>query len=991
MAEKQTNDKSTDKKTATAKKNASTVKQSQTKQTETVDTKKEKVAAASKTQEKSGGGVVAAVIDRFKTDRKLRTVVMSVTASVLVLAILFGVIFGVRSCNRFEGPNVSNVTVNVTNGQASEITGGYEKGYSKAPQTAQYLGEVKPTIPVSGVYDEHEKFGVEVYPSYGKNLGTLPTEKFMAVFQECRDLIPGSTWHSNKTYYYIDSAGYLLDVNGERIAYSLNAGGDGTSGSGETDDNYVGGVEEGTESEAGASDTAAQFNLKYRMLYKHITAATIYGGGLSDDEPRIVKEISFLTKTGIASKQITGLYAPGGELIKIEMSEEDFAKSNGVQVYIGQNYNIDGNDGVSLEWKNSGGNSTAKGNGFNRMPNILSHFSFAVNAPETVVTHKNGIVTFYVGSFWGGPIYIRPNSNSVAQNISVKFTGGVRYQHFILGATTPEEYEYNASSTAPYFDLEIYDSAIRFTTGIAGAESLRKMTYENCTDAAILWDKITQVSTRVAPNGLSSPNAPINFIGDCYIAAGAAYANPGRNGVVCPPGWVASALDYNSFVNGGSWGAMHEYNHCWQGYGLSYGGEVTNNATTLVSYTLYTRISQSRTAAVNWGDGGWNRYTDPAKSLGTLLQQSNSGTADAPQKCFDLPLYATLIHNIGQDDFVEAAKGGSYFDNLVNATHYDMTYYFRDILNFDVGDTYRADGTISQSVINDVKAKGYPMFVPVASVYQVGRSVVYDNEKSYITTAQPFVYGSGEYTMNFNNRNNFANGQFVSKELVIPDGFTVTVKEVTQPQHGKVELLNNNYVKYTPEKGENGLYSGEFLVTLGITKNGGEFTVADVDLVVNLKQKTSTDLYRTTYAYDDASNVPATDSVYNAQTNTFDFGQYSETETIKNVCTQNSNTEIWTATKNFYDDVYDAASTNFKEYAVGKTVQSLEGALYFPSANTYRVTLRGRGKITLYLSYDNGSTWEQAMNIQRTSGNAFVAAEYVEHKFTEDNNYVLFK
>ncbi|MDE5548526.1 MAG: discoidin domain-containing protein, partial [Clostridia bacterium] len=480
-------------------------------------------------------------------------------------------------------------------------------------------------------------------------------------------------------------------------------------------------------------------------------------------------------------------------------------------------------------------------------------------------------------------------------------------------------------------------------------------------------------------------------IGDCYIAAGAAFANPGRNGVVCPPSWLAEALNYNKFVNGGCWGTMHEYNHCWQGYGFGNGGEVTNNATTLVAYSLYTRISQSRTAAPGWNNGSWNRFTDPSKSLGELLTTSGKGG-----KSFDLAVYASLLHNIGQDNFIAAARGGRevqsgvYYNNLVNATHYDMTYFVTQVLNYNVAET-GAKGTLPQATVNAVKEKNYPMFVPVASVYQVGRSIEYDGTKQDIVTAQPFSYGTGAFTMDFNNKNNFAGGKFNSKALVIPDGFTVTVKGVTQPQNGKVELLENNRVKYTPKVGKDGLYSGNFKVTLGIVKDDGAFTVNDVDLIINLKQSTSTTLSRTTYVYENEASVPETNAIYNAETKVFDFGNYSSTECKKNVCTQETNTQIWAAGRNYDDDTYNKDSTNYRLMPVNKTVQMLDGVMYFSGAGTYRFTLKGRGKATLYLSYDGGETWENALTIARSSGNAYIDNEYSEHEFTTKSNYVYFR
>lgn len=953
------------------------------------DTPKSK---SSKSTRSSGVGVAAMAI----SPRKLRAVIVSAVSMLLVIIIIVGVVLGTKSCNpsnynydRFDD-NANFVAMGLDDSNwdgvlSSVLTDGYEKGSSRAPQVSEYLGVMDNVVkPVKGVVDEHETYGVAEYPSYGKNLSGYTVDERNGLIKESHALAPSPTWKSLGIYNGIDSEGYLLK-DGKRVPYSSNVGsGEDEEGEGEI---ISGGIDnEGDdELETGSTTVNKQYVDTYRKLYKHTAALTNYGGGLSDDEPRIVKQLTFISRTKLESSQITGLYAPAGEVIKIEMSKDDYYAIGGFRILIGQTYNLFQH--VSMETAGDG----IKGTGLCRMPDILSIFELK-DANKNVVIDGDK-VTAYVGSFLGGPIYFRPINNGLGLErvLSVTISGGVRYQHFILGATTEEEYNANKASTAPYFDLEVYDGAVRFTThkyAASGGKALKDYTYEDCTDAAILWDKISQVSKRVQWNGLSAASAPVYIIGDCYMAAGAAFANPGRNGVVCPPGWLAEALNYNNFVNGGSWGTMHEYNHCWQGYGLGNSGEVSNNATTLIAYSLYTRISQSRT--MTGGLGGWNRYTDPAWAMQLLLPTTAAGS-----KIFDLSAYATLLHNIGQDSFIKAARGGKeggstvYFNNLVNASHYDMTYFFTKVLNYDIGGEKSNIGSITQEAIDAVRGKNYPMFVPVSSVYQVGRSIIYDNEKLYITTAQPFSYGFGEFTMDFNNHN--GDGTYTNKNLMIPDGFTVRVASVTQPENGQVKLLENNLVKYTPSNGASGLYSGNFRVKLRITKNDRAFIVEDVDLVINLKQSAGDKLERTTYVYDFAESVPNTASVYNAQTNTFDFGAYATIENKVNVCAQESNTQIWAAGWNYDDDVYIKDSTNYRVQPINQTLQTLGGTLYFSSAGNYRITLKGRGKATLYLSYDNGDSWVNALTIARSSVNAYINTEYTEHTFTATNNYVQFK
>ncbi len=136
------------------------------------------------------------------------------------------------------------------------------------------------------------------------------------------------------------------------------------------------------------------------------------------------------------------MFAPAGEVIKIEMSEEDMDATGGILVHIGQ------------ALYNKKANNIWPAKNVNRMPVILN--SMKVNKSTATYDEKTKTYTAYVGSFLGGPIYI--HNTSVATN--VKVSGGVRYTHFIHGYTTEEEFKENAKSSAPYFDLEVWDGGV---------------------------------------------------------------------------------------------------------------------------------------------------------------------------------------------------------------------------------------------------------------------------------------------------------------------------------------------------------------------------------------------------------------------------------------------------------------------------------------------------------------------------------------------------
>ena len=635
-----------------------------------------------------------------------------------------------------------------------------------------------------------------------------------------------------------------------------------------------------------------------RKLYKHTASAGMYGGDVSDSEPALVKRLSIRSRSG--GNHITGLYAPAGEVVKIEMSEEDFAKTGGLKVSIGQ------------VLTNGSQNNIWLARTFNRMPMIAN-----------VMTTPSA--TAYVGSYLGGPIYVQPVKAGVPFTVTI--SGGVAYSHFILGYTTREEFEQNKNSSAPYFDLEVWEDSVRHSGPKARAE---QFDYDELTEAAILWDKIARVSNQV-PAG-SGGDLGITFLYDPFIAAGSMVAFVGRHTVNCPPVCLTAALDADSAVDNASdnfWGCIHEFNHHYQRYGFHPGDEVTNNAVSLVEYSLFTRISANR-ALGSAGEGlsGWNRYTNPGWVLKQTVSAAQSGSENSA-----LDSYANLLHAFGQDAFIRMAQGGggsggadAWYKAVSDAAGYDMTYYFRDLLH----------QSVSSSVLSEYAGKGYPMFVPVATIYQTGRSYTRGGKKYYSRTAQPYGIETGEdFELNF------------GENIVLPEGFSYTIKNVTQPQYGTLAKKSEGVYVYTPDAANRD--SGKIVVTLGIERADGAFEVEDVDLVIELrqKQKTPTMLERTVYTYAPeampASAAEAYESGY--------AGHATATEEDNTNRVQNGNAEIW-----------EPNPTN-------NAVMEIRGKFEAPADGKYRIALRGRDNAALYISPD-GKNYERAAILENASGGA---------------------
>ncbi len=757
----------------------------------------------------------------------------------------------------------------------------------------QYLGVTQRNKPVSEIRNEGEYFGNDAYPTYGTELqqvlGTSSDKTALrnALIAESSYLTATGTANAGGGgYVWMNSEGKLF--NGTTSAPVPVIGKDGTT---------------------------------QRQLYKHTASVGLYLGDVADDEPAIIKKVTMRSR-GYDGYSVTGVYAPAGEVIAIQLTEDDMEATGGIVIHIGQ-----------ALYNGKANNIWAGKNAMPRIPHLLN--TMTIN--KDTATLEDGVYTAYVGSFIGGPVYIRNEDVTFSAVIS----GGVAYSHFILGYTTQQEFEENARSSAPYFDMEIWDRGILHSGPACYADGF---TYDDIYKAAVLWDKVTNVST-------TGSNQGIVMLYDPFVAAGAAVAFPGQRSVNCPVSWMSASLDYDGIVKNGCWGNFHEYNHNFQGYGVGDGGEVTNNALTLVSYSLFTEISANRSLD-NYGAQGlgtsWNRYTCATWALEETNKIARGITPDNGTK--GLALYATLLHNFGQDNFMQAklkqiSEGyGQSYEGYLRAwqeiTHNDMTYYFKDILC-----------GISEETANSLSNPDYPTFIPVSSVYQTGRSYMYDGEKKYIYTMQPYVipYDDDEFTVDLR-RYTEADGQYSYGSMVLPDGFSFSIKNVTQPENGRLtETDTDGVYVYSPDA-NGSLLSGKIIVTIELSKDGdASFKTDDVDIVIEFRrshENTKWTLTRTTYSY--AVGNAYTDA-QEAYENGYS-GYISKTETDHTNFTQNCNTDIWYRPDlpQYADDPYLVPSNSVVE---------IRGKLYAEEEGKYRIYLRGRNNCALYYSTDGGKTF----------------------------------
>lgn len=611
-----------------------------------------------------------------------------------------------------------------------------------------------------------------------------------------------------------------------------------------------------------------------RKLYKHTASVGMYLGEVSNSEPAVVQKVTICQSED--RNYITGVYAPAGEVIKIEISEEDLASIGGLTVTVGQSTHRNATNTIKSTLSN-----------FVRMPNITNFF-------EVKST------TTYVGSYLGGPIYLK--AKNLNKEYTVKISGAVKYPVYIHGYTTKEDLKEYEKYSAPYFDFELQNLGVRHS----GPKKYIELDYDNFFKCAELWKKICMTSRQVP--SWSNRYVSVGFIYDPYVAAGAACAFTGGNiWVNAPCNWISGGLNYKSMTSDGFWGIIHEFNHHFQSYGLDSYIEVTNNATSLLSYVSYTNISSKRNENEN-SLTGWNRYTNPIIPLKETISNGKVGQTS-------LNVYADIIHSFGVETFIRATQNSAnnhtadgWFKALCESTHYNMQYYFEELLGYTISDSLKE---------NYVQ---FPMFVPAALLYQTGRNYYYDDTELFAKTVRPYVITKGqELLLDF------------QKYLVLPNDFDFEIVNISKPKQGSIYRVDDKKYKYVASNYnsvDNFTVEIKLINEIIETKNI-KFTI-EIDYADPLPT-------RTKYTYD-TNKYTSCDDALNAN-----FDGYTN-KTTENV------------------------STTFMNGIGAKQIGVVEGKIYIPQSADYNICLRaGRGNHSLYISYD-GKNYEKIISFSGDKG-----------------------
>jgi hypothetical protein len=236
----------------------------------------------------------------------------------------------------------------------------------------------------------------------------------------------------------------------------------------------------------------------------------------------------------------TGLYAPAGEVVTIELVERSASSSLGaITVQVGCH--------TDELWHH---------NAWKRVPSITRRVAWT--------PAKQGD-KLALSSPLGGLVYVE--MAKPAENVVVRVAGVVRAPLFVLGKTTAEEWRMQRGAPGPWAELAsskvIISVPSEFVRGIDDPHALMQF-----------WDAISDAHATLATISLDPPY-PHRFVADVQISAG--YMHSGYP--------IMTHLDAAAFMTSldtlkaGSWGLLHElgHNHQESDWTFDGTGEVTCN------------------------------------------------------------------------------------------------------------------------------------------------------------------------------------------------------------------------------------------------------------------------------------------------------------------------------------------------------------------------------------------------------------------------------
>ncbi len=595
-------------------------------------------------------------------------------------------------------------------------------------------------------------------------------------------------------------------------------------------------------------------------LKKHPAAENFYSQNVLPETLAIDTE--FMMSTAPSGIRALGLYAPAGELIKIQISPETYqiASQCDMQVAIEINENY---------WNNRKSRPDS-GRVSNRYPKVAS--TFVISISDWVL---NGDHYEYVfGTPFGGNISIRFPRPYITSNDTFTFGDIVTFQinnavkslAYFDGFTTEADWNQqiedviNQKITSPNIAIlsTLYKANIPFSdplNHICGNIDIKDFVYPR--NSCKKWNDFLLLSNNFKGNyqGYSRVQAlDMKFCDDIWGGAG---AWGGSMVFYCPIKWGA-----NTFLKGGepvnfnNWGVIHEINHNFE-LNNAFFKLHTHPETNIVNLFNLSILSNSGRfrSEVNINDGFYlpEYFTNPYKgsweklssmfNVTRIIRQLKQDFITNPSTAInEWVFYAALIYTLGSRNFSEFANYNvNVFPNENNPqwspvkfiafmSHYfntNLWYLCKDSPPWASADSNAPpkdpwpqvkDLTPEEKQLLGELDKRYPAIDFIANQYATGQYLYNMNTEKFdytsdITTAYQ-IPAFDPYTFDFENYIVCANPNFEWDKIY----FNPTTK-----LGGSLKLDENNHKRliYTPNPQQVGAID-EFNIVIAPTKASQE-------------------------------------------------------------------------------------------------------------------------------------------------------------------------
>lgn len=403
---------------------------------------------------------------------------------------------------------------------------------------------------------------------------------------------------------------------------------------------------------------------RFKIDYSKYTQARLFPGLVGDKEPRLenflvpvdlnyeeIKSSDLRISVAPGAWQSTGVYAPAGELIVIDVPMGVYGLAAQIGAHVATSA-----DGIDF--------------------------------PQRDLTIYNQQVLFpgknYMRNLYGGLVYILP-ARPLGRIVDLRFSGVAKAPSFKLGVTTNEEWkEMVEKSTVPWFELE--GKRVVFTVQ---TEKLKRFPIPDPTVLMETWDQ----SIREAYwdwTGMTEGNpdirhrAPFNkwrIVHDVLFKPGVAQVSgyPVRAGNTDNYFKQASDVEAVKYAN---WGTYHELGHNMQmgsTWSFAGNGEVTNNLFSFKVSMLHGK--QNYKIAEVWSKAV--PYIAAAKNRGTGKDSTNWGSMDVVDNKYKsqahdirLMMWAQILEKYGYDFMTYIYKRGreARFTSINDQSKVDFFY-----------------------------------------------------------------------------------------------------------------------------------------------------------------------------------------------------------------------------------------------------------------------------------------------------------------------------